>query len=59
MWLFFPIIITAFDILFKREQNKADIEKEEIESLDARLEAVKQRLEDIEPKAKAKKDRPK
>lgn len=55
MWLFFPIIITAFDILFKREQNKADIEKEEIESLDARLEAIEQRLEDIEPKTKAKK----
>ena len=44
--IIFSIIITILYILFRRDQNKTDLEKEETEKLDTKLEAIKQRLEE-------------
>lgn len=42
--IIFSIIITILYILFRRDQNKTDLEKEETEKLGNRLETMKQRL---------------
>lgn len=37
-------MIVMLYILYKRDQNKADLEKENIERWNARLEAIEQRI---------------
>jgi hypothetical protein len=43
--IIFSIIITILYILFRRDQNKTDLEKEETEKLHAGLKAIEERLE--------------
>ena len=43
MFLFFSVV-TVWYVLFGRDQNKTDLEKEETEKLYARLETINQRL---------------
>lgn len=45
-WLFFSQWLQFFYVIFGRNQNKSDLEKEETEKLDTKLEAIKQRLEE-------------
>jgi hypothetical protein len=45
MAMFFSMI-TVLYIIFGRNQNKTDLEKEETEKLDTKLETIKQRLKE-------------